>query len=166
MVNKIDGIPSKLKEKIPFKIQFRASKKNMAIMLAFLALSILLASIYFQNNIIAGLDKLKLIPQAEGFTELYFENYAEISHLAPRAGDKMPISFVINNFEGTEKNYSYVIYFQNDEKKFLIDKGTVILQDQQGVNIQKSYLFRSSYPQGQIVIELKDLNQEIRFLLG
>jgi hypothetical protein len=167
MRGKIKGLRVVLKEKISSKIQGSKHRKMNGFMIATLfSLLLFLGFLRYQNDFSIELYRLKLIPQGETFTELYFEDHADISHVSPQAGQAIPFSFVINNLEGVDKSYNYIVYFQNEEKKFLMDKGTVNLDDGQGLSIKQNYIFQGNYSKGRVVVKIINSGQEIHFLVG
>lgn len=123
--------------------------------------------LYHQKSAVyAGLNSLKLIPQPEQFTELYFEN----SSALPRATvAKQPISFSfgIHNVEGTSTVYPYEVYFEYpDGSKVNLAAGTVTLPSDASTTISVSHTFSSSNLTGEVVVNLPSLdNQQIDFLV-
>jgi hypothetical protein len=167
MRGKINSLYAILKARILPETQvINQKKRNRIIIAAVMFLFLVLAFVRYQNELSIELYKLKLVPQGETFTELYFEDYAGISREAPQSGKAVPFSFVINNLEGVDKSYNYIVYFQNDEKKFLMDKGTVDLDDGQGFSVKENYVFQGNYPEGRVVVKIINSGQEIHFSLG
>ena len=122
--------------------------------------------LYQQSSAIyAGLNSLKLIPQPETFTELYFENASYLPR-ATVAGKPISFAFTIHNVEATTTVYPYEVYFEGlNGIKEVLQSGTVSLADNTTTTINVSYIFLASDLQGEVAVNLTSLNQSIDFLL-
>ncbi len=136
------------------------------LILAAIAAGSYLIAQFYGSTVYAGLNSLKLIPQPERFTELYFNNSSNL----PRATvAKKPISFSfgIHNVEATTTVYPYEVYFvDNTGYRVNFTSGTVTLASDASTTISVSYTFQSSNLTGEVVVNLPSLNnQSIDFLL-
>lgn len=137
--------------------------------LAILAIGVILVGYFLyqeQPAIYAALDSLKLVPQPERFTELYFKNPSSL----PRAAvAQQPISFAftIHNAEGATTVYSYEVHFDyQGGGRTDLATGTVLLVNDASATIPVYYTFQTSNPQGRMVVDLpSENNQSIDFLL-
>lgn len=127
--------------------------------------AIILLAYQAKGAIYAQLNNLKLIPQPERFTELYFLN----SSFLPRetvAKQQMAFAFVIHNVEGVTTTYPYAAYFEYpDGSKTSLQGGIVSLANNASTTISVTHTFRSSNLTGEVVVNLTSLNQQIDFLL-
>jgi hypothetical protein len=112
------------------------------------------------------LNALKLIPQPERFTELYFDQY----ELLPTAsGDDQPItfSFVIHNLEGEQAAYNYTVSFEPENgPSELLRSEIATLDDQASRRIMISQLMDPQQVPGKVVVALAGKTQLISFLLN
>lgn len=137
--------------------------------LTFLALPLVfLASIYvwqnYNGSIGKEMEKLKLLPEAEHFTELYFQNYKDLPQNVT-AGQTVSFSFAVRNLEGEDQGYKYSVYFESDGSRAPIDSGEVMIKDNETQTIDEVYIFKDNDKKGKVVVELPDKNQHIHFQL-
>ena len=144
-------------------------KSRTTTILLFILFVILAASFFLYQDksaVYAELNSLKLIPQPEQFTELYFENS---SNLPRSTVAKQPItfSFGIHNVEYATTTYPYEVYFEYpDGSQVDITSGIVTLPNDASTTIPVSYTFSASNLTGMIVVNLPSQdNQSIDFLL-
>jgi hypothetical protein len=115
------------------------------------------------------LNALKLIPEPEQFTELYFQNSSNL----PRetiANEPISFAFTIHNVESTSTVYPYVVYFQASDgtntTPVVFTTGLVTLADNASTTITVTHTFASASTTGEVVVDLPSLNdQSIDFLL-
>lgn len=118
-----------------------------------------------RGAIYAGLNNLKLIPQPERFTELYFENPT----LLPKqtvAGQPVSFSFTVHNLESVTTTYPYKVYFEYPlGQQVVFANNSVSLANNAFSTITVSHTFLTSNQKGKVVVELISRNQLIDFLL-
>lgn len=111
------------------------------------------------------LNNWDLIPRPETFTELYFDNASSLPR-ATVAGQPVSFAFTIHNVEGTTTVYTYIVYFQGDDGSRTIFTGdNVSLASDASTTISVAHTFPTSNEQGEVVVDLPALNQQIDFLL-
>jgi hypothetical protein len=123
--------------------------------------------LYQEKSVVyADLNSLKLIPQPETFTELYFENASYLPR-ATVAGQPISFSFGIHNVEYATMTYPYEVYFEYpDGSQIYFTSGTVTLASDASTSIPVTYTFQASGLVGKVVVDLPSLgDQQIDFLL-
>jgi hypothetical protein len=112
------------------------------------------------------LNLLKLIPQPERFTELYFENASALPR-ATVARQTASFAFTIRNFENATTAYPYEVYFEYPNgERIGFATGTVVLANNASLTIAVSHMFPSSNLHGSVVVDLPSQGgQSIDFLL-
>jgi hypothetical protein len=131
-----------------------------------LALICLIFVVYrYRSFIYAEMDALKLLPEPERFTELYFTDPAAIP-TSTVAGQTMSFAFTIQNLEGVTTTYPYTSYFEDATGGTTsLANGIISLPDNASASIPVSYTFPASV-NGEVVVNLPTLgNQQIDFLL-
>jgi len=140
----------------------RSGKFSIIVLIAALAALIL----YMNRGSIHGeLNNLKLIPQPEHFTELYFNDHLS---LPKNTVAKQPISFsfIIHNVEGVTTTYPYSVYFEYPNGSHnLFTSSSVTLADNASTSITINHTFRTSNLTGMVVVNLTPLNQHIDFIV-
>ncbi|MBA3788864.1 DUF1616 domain-containing protein [Patescibacteria group bacterium] len=148
--------------------------KKSPYLLIFLILIVLAASFLyiFREAINVELNKLKLVPQREAFTELYIKDFSTLSANLPSKivpGTTVSFSFTIHNVEGHTMSYPYKVYVLstngNGTATTTVDRGQVELASDAFSTIAESYTFASSNTQTSFVIVLPQLNQSIQFFV-
>jgi hypothetical protein len=119
----------------------------------------------YRFQIYNELNYLKLTPQTEKFTELYFENSSNLPRVS-KEGETMFFSFTIDNLEGKDKQYHYSVCLKNESGMTLIDDNTASIKSGESRTINETYTFPVSYPKEILFVELPELNQEIHFFLA
>jgi len=145
----------------------RRGKKEIAIIAILILLAAITAALYAARNVVyAELNDLKLIPQPERFTELYFENSANLPR-ATIANQSISFSFTIHNLEGVTTTYPYTVYFlypSGTEATFA--SSSVMLADGASTTISVIHKFLTSNLTGRVVVDLPSQgDQQIDFLL-
>jgi hypothetical protein len=117
----------------------------------------------FGPEIYAQLNRWKLIPANEHFTELYFENHLNLpKYIVPNR--KMNFSFTIHNLEGHKTVYHYTVYaVSSDGKTNTISASVVTLLNGESKTFPQTYTFNTLEPSGEIYVALPQKNQEIHF---
>ena len=129
-------------------------------MIRFVIALMVLGIVYFSYALLVPL----LMPKEDHFTELYFETYPTLSQNDIVFGRKIAFSFTIRDLEGKDMDYPYQVYFKSVNKStILIDSGVLILKNNEFKNITENYRVRENNQHGNIIVFLKNLNQEISF---
>lgn len=144
-------------------------KKSKTLQNSIIAIFVLCTLVFVANdqkvNIYNVMNKLKLIHRPERFTELYFENHANLPKKMAK-GETISFSFTIHNVEGSDTEYPYAVYFKNSYGITKVDKNTVLVKDNEYKTITKSYTFRSGSTEEILYVELIDQKQELHFSLS
>jgi hypothetical protein len=144
----------------------RYDKKKLKIFLFFILsfFFIILAFQFYRPAIYKELYALKLIPEDEHFTELYFEDYGNLPQKSIK-GEALSFSFTIKNDEGIDKQYPYIVYFENNGEKFVLDDNTVPIKYKESRTIKESYVYSQDYAKETLFVELPQQRQRVYFLL-
>jgi hypothetical protein len=126
----------------------------------------------FNDAVYNQLNDWKLIPTPERFTELYFQNSANLPR-ATVAGQPISFAFTIHNVEGITTTYPYVVYFEYpDASQVVFTSGTVTLASDASTTIPVTHAFLASNLTGKVVVDLSvpaasasSSDQQIDFLL-
>jgi hypothetical protein len=118
-----------------------------------------------KSAIYSELSQLKLIPEQERFTELYFNDASSL----PRQTNKGVVdtfSFTIHNVEYATTTYPYRVYFVYPSgRQVPFATSTITLTPNASTTVNISHTWLASNEHGQVVVELTSLNQSIDFLL-
>ena len=131
---------------------------------------VLFVAYKYRAAVYAEMNTLKLVPEPERFTELYFTNPAAIP-TSTIAGQPMSFAFTIQNLQGVTTTYPYTAYFKNPAGQTIpLARGIVSLADNASTSIPVLYTFPTSTTDGsitgEVVVALPTLNnQRIDFLL-
>src|SRR5258707_15275926 len=112
------------------------TKKQLLIKLASLLIGVTLVVgmlIFFNLNKEAvnnELANLYLIPKPEKLTELYFNNNANLPGSAT-SNQAISFAFVIHNLETTDYQYVYVVSVNANGKRHIVDRGNVLVKNNQ-----------------------------------
>ena len=100
--------------------------------------------------------------QSETFTELYFEDYL---HLPYKVISRHPyfFQFTLHNLEGKDMDYSYEVYIKLGKVELIFDKGMIFVKEGDYETIQERFASASVLPKSEIVVYLKNKNQQIDF---
>jgi hypothetical protein len=163
---KNESDPEPLKETKVSQIFKNDTKEESKLFLFFLFLFFSLIVLFelYKPQIYQELKALKLLPEKEVFTELYFEDY---NHL-PResiTGKTASFAFTINNLEGKDFKYTYEVFMKNEYGIILIDTKTISIKNNDSQTINESYTFDRDFAQETLFVRLREKNQEIHFLL-
>jgi hypothetical protein len=110
------------------------------------------------------LNALKLIPEPETFTELYFGTYPQ-SQSQMSVKNHVSFTFVVHNLEGTTTDYAYSVYFVTATATSTIDQSRVTLANNASTTIAESFTLRSAYQPGEVFVSIPALNQHIDFYI-
>jgi hypothetical protein len=134
--------------------------------LAFLLTTIIFALVLLKSNLVYSFaNNLKLIPQTQNLTELYFDDYQKL----PRSvslGQSITFSFTIHNLENQDKDYPYLVYLNLDSNSRVIHRGVVHLKNGETRSLTQSVAFNSPLQFSKVIVELPDQNQNIHFLIS
>lgn len=118
-----------------------------------------------KDNIYNVMNKFKLIPQPEQFTELYFDN----ASLLPKEivnNALSPFSFTVHNMEGVTTSYPYnVSFLYSSGRRVIVASSTIMLANNASTTISVPRTYHQSNDKGRVVVELTSLNQSIDFLI-
>lgn len=130
-----------------------------------LVICVILFALYsLRGAIFNKMDDLKLIPQPEKFTELYFEKYADLPN-SISTNTPVSFSFTIHNLEGQDMNYPYNMYIKDDFGTTTVKSSSVLIKNQEYKTITESYKFKSVNSQKTLFVELPSKHQELHFKL-
>ena len=125
----------------------------------FIFLNLNRASVY--NELVT----LDLVPKPENLTELYFNDNANLPDSAT-GNQVISFAFVIHNLETTDYQYVYEVSVNVNGTSHIIDRGNVLVKDNQFyVKNEKFKLMSSPVPQ-EVVVELTNKQQSIDFWIG
>ncbi len=149
----------------------RGNKNIFITRLFFLSLTIALFAVvcyfaFFQKStIIYLLDKYKLIPRPETFSELYFSDHLSLPKTINQ-NEPINYSFVIHNLEASDKNYPYKIYYISGDEYKLLNEGQELVKQNETKTIAGYYTLNDSQKKYAIYVELTELNQSIHFYIN
>lgn len=140
------------------------TKRTTILLLLFIVL-VSLALYVGRDSVYATMQSLKLIPQPERFTELYFDNYLSLPENI-EAGKPITFMFTIHNLEGATTTYPYAVYLdESNGVRATLESGFVTLADGESKNITVSSPAPASNVKGKVTVNLIQLDQQIDFLL-
>ena len=118
-----------------------------------------------RTQIYTEMENLKLIPEPEHFVELYFTNPLAIPHAAvPNV--QQPLAFTLHDVGGSTTTYPYEIYFEHtDGTRDPLATGNITLGGDETRSITVTYTLTGAETQGEVVVTLTSLNQQIDFHL-
>jgi hypothetical protein len=101
----------------------------------------------------------------EPYTELYFEDYLHLpSHITPK--QQYFFQFTLHNLENKDMDYSYEVYVEIGQDKFLIDKGAIFVKNNEYKTVQEEFAVASALPRSKIVTEVTNKKLQIAFWVG
>ena len=102
-------------------------------------------------------------PQAEKFTELYFEDHLYLPvRIAPFT--HYSFRFTLENRTDARMEYRYLVWADMDDEKLIMDERSVLIEQGQGKTIQESFVTEGEVPKrSKVVVQLPDNNQHIAF---
>lgn len=129
--------------------------------LVLVLIALLFGCIYLYTNRVA----LKIVPENQPLTELYFTDYAKLP-TATVAGQPISFSFTVDNLEGVTTTYPYTVYFEdrNGDQTEMV-KSSVTVANNATTSVSVPYTFNTSNLNGSVVVDLTQLDQKIDFLL-
>ena len=99
--------------------------------------------------------------QPEVFTELYFEDHANLPKLI-RDGEQYRFSFTVHNLENRDAIYPYTVYIQRGNIKVVVDQGIITIKNNDFKSVQETIGPLSPFRK-EVVVNLTGLNQSISF---
>lgn len=144
----------------------RITRTTATVLIVVLVLCGLVVAYFYRTGISEALSDVKLVPKPEPYTELYFNN-ADSLPTSTAAGGIIAFSFTIHNVEGESTTYPYVAYFQYPNgTPFVLDRNSLSLADGASTTINVSHKLPQSSAEGEVVVELTSLNQQIDFFIN
>lgn len=138
---------------------------NLILIVIIIILSTALAVIE-KRPIIAQMNKWKLLPEPETFTELYFNDHLNLPSTV-KVNTPQEFSFVIHNEEYQTMSYPYEIYIASPSgKNIFIDRHSVTLKQDQYKTIKEKFSVPTPVKREEVVVNLTNLNQQIDFWIG
>lgn len=149
----------------------RLTIKQLFKLAFFLLLGVVLivgTPIFFNLNrasIYNELVTLDLVPKPEKLTELYFNDNANLpSSVTSRQA--ISFAFVIHNLETTDYQYVYEVSINVNGTKHIIDRGNVLVKDNQYYIKNEEFNLINSQGRQKIVVELINKQQSIDLWIG
>lgn len=132
--------------------------------LALAAVVVLL--VYWYRPVVAeSLRAINVLPTAEQFTELYFEDHQNLPKQIHRR-ETNAFSFTIGNHEGTRVQYFYRVYMIDElDREVVIDTNTLSLNDGEYRTVIESYVIYHQHKEEQVFVELIGRDQKIHFTM-
>lgn len=146
----------------------KIKKLNPFLLIAIIFAIVLSASflIYKERAVIyIGLNDLKLIPQPERFTELYFDP----TSLPDQIISYQPLlfSFTVHNLEGATTTYPYKVYLEYPTgKQITFANGSITLANGAEATTNIKHIFYFSNKKLKVVVKLTAIDQSIDFLIN
>ncbi|MBS3174858.1 DUF1616 domain-containing protein [Candidatus Woesearchaeota archaeon] len=116
-------------------------------------------------TIVAIIGLLILIfttPSEESFTELYFEDHANLPSTI-LIGKTHNFSFSIHNLEQETTSYEYSVYIvEEDGVTLLVDSSSIKLKNEETATIKESFTIEDLFTTAKVVVEL-NTGEEIHF---
>lgn len=113
-------------------------------------------------HIYEKMNELKLIPQPERFTELYFENHTSLPTLVS-TNTPLTFSFTFHNLEGEDMVYPYHVYIKDAFGTTTIENTSVMVENNSYKTITENYMLKSVNSQKTLFVELPSKNQKLHF---
>jgi hypothetical protein len=134
--------------------------------LLMLLLGILISLPLDESGMYRVLDSMMLVPRNEPYTALYFEYYDDLPRTAVME-EMINFTFTIKNSEGYDKEYKYNTYILagNAQEKIPVADGAVTVKDGEEASISGAYIFKETYGQGALFVEIPESGQKIHFIL-
>jgi len=111
-----------------------------------------------QNELVT----LDLIPKPEKFTELYFNDSANLPNSATN-NQVISFAFVIHNLEATDYLYVYVVSVNANGTRQVVDSGSVLVKNNQYYVKDEKINLMNSPGRQEVVVELTNIRQSIDF---
>ena len=119
-----------------------------------------IVGLVFRGTLVRELHALKLIPEEQHFTELYFIDSSTIAtHY--RKNDRLRFSFGIHNVQGVAMTYPYRIILSHNGVDTTIKTSTTTLWDSEVQSIQESFVVPFDVRTGRLTVELPEQRQHI-----
>ena len=130
--------------------------------IVFLAVFIAVGLLYAgRAQIYAVMVGLKLVPLEEPLTELYFN---DTDTLPQTASKPLSFSFTINNLEGKDMTYPYIVSAKIvNGQRLILDQNTIPIAKGDAAKIPES--FRPTLGARTIIVELPEQKEHILFLV-
>jgi hypothetical protein len=136
-------------------------KSALAIVAVFLAV-VPLYMLQTHGGIYRAATKLRLVPQDEHFTEVYFPDAAVLPKIVTR---KQPIafSFVIHNQEGANAVYPYEIFVIEDGQQASLKKDWVALARGEATTEAFSFTPKGDFHEMTMYVNFPSVQEQLHF---
>jgi hypothetical protein len=106
---------------------------------------------------------IRAIPKNnEPLTELYFDDHLDLPKTA-EINKEYNFSFAIHNLEYQEMGYKYEITIEYNNRKFILDKNIIYLNNEETKHIQGKFTIPDKFDRAKITVNLINKNQAIHF---
>ena len=120
--------------------------------------------IFFNSNKVSIYNELvafDLIPKPEKLTELYF-NTVDLPD-SVTTDQEIRFAFVIHNLEMTNYQYSYVVFVNTHGTRDVVDRGTVLVQNNQYYVKNEQFRLVHSLERRNVTVQLTNKQESIDF---
>lgn len=120
--------------------------------------------IFFNSNKVSIYNELvafDLIPKPEKLTELYF-NTVDLPD-SVTTDQEIRFAFVIHNLEMTNYQYSYVVFVNTHGTRYIVDRGTVLVQNNQYYVKNEQFRLVHSLERRNVTVQLTNKQESIDF---
>ncbi len=139
--------------------------KVIATSLLILGSCLLLATgvLYASSNptIMTALN-LATTVKPEPFTELYFEDHAQLPSKVT-SKKEYAFTFTIHNLEDQDVTYPYEVYLDLGDDKIFLDKNTALVKKDGRKTVTESFRVKDTIARTKIVVNLINKNEQIAF---
>jgi hypothetical protein len=142
-------------------------KKSTVITLAAIV-SLLVIGYVFRGALYAQMDSLKLLPREKGVTELYFDDFNQLSVRLPRrinTRTRVSFTFAVHNAQNTAIEIPYEVQVITDGTTITFERGTLMLDEGEVEIIPVTYIFKLPHTKAKFVVLLPESNQAIHFFV-
>ncbi len=115
-----------------------------------------------QQNVVDFLNKNKLLPQPEPFTELYFEDHLNLPKTL-EATEEANFKFTVHNLEHKPMDYLYSVNAIASDSSRLIKQGEFRLLHDEYATFQETVSTAEAKQRTKINVSLDNLDQSIHF---
>ena len=101
----------------------------------------------------------------ESFTELYFDDHLSLPNKITLFKENN-FKFTIHNLENKDMEYPYEVYIDLNGEKLMIDKGSVLIKNNEYKTISEDFTITVPMQRAKVVVNLISKNQQIHFWMG
>ncbi len=98
----------------------------------------------------------------EPLTELYFDDHTNLPKEA-EINKEYNFSFTVHNLEYKKMLYDYEITLEYDNKKFLVIRGTLELENEETQQIKSGFTIKQEFERAKITVNIVNKKQAIHF---